>query len=158
MTETTQRRWLLPALLLSVAINIAFVGYLVGRQSAPVLAGPVGNPLVVSGAVGRFVRDLPPERREELKPLVREHLRALRKGARGLRSAHHELQHALRVEPFDEEKTRMALGQLSRAIDPQASRQAEDTYVSLLRAMTPEERRAFAERRRPHHRLHRPTR
>lgn len=143
-------KWLTIALVTSVALNLALVGFLAGRLSlAPGLAVPPDPSL---GAF-RVLREFPESRREALRPLLREHLQAGRADLRRMRNAQERIQRALQAEPYDPTALDAALAEFRQALA--ASQQHGHEALSRLAAhMTPDERRqlltAMAHRPREH--------
>lgn len=130
-------RWLLIALIASVAANLGLAGFVTGRLSA---AGPVPAALDPSLGMFRVLRELPEPRRDALRPAFREHFRGLRSELREMRAAQQRINRTLTAEPFDAEALDAALAGFRNAL--LASQEANHRLlVGTARVMTAEERR-----------------
>ncbi len=144
-------RWLLVALIASLAVNLGLAGFVVGRLSMP---GPAPAALDPSLGMFRVLRALPEPRRESLGPAFREHFRGLRSELRSIRAAQGRINQALAAEPFDPDALSTALAGFRDAL--LASQRAN--HVLLVRtasAMTAEERQLLRDAMSRDHR-HRP--
>ncbi len=150
MTDTSgaassRPRWVYPALIASLAVNLLFVG---GFATAlwHRHGGPHGEP----GLLG-FTRELPGDRQR----VVREDIVAARQALQPLRNAIREAWAQTNVilteEPFDKDKYKASMDQLAEAetkFKAAISAMMADTASKL----TPEERRilqGWREKRRP---------
>lgn len=126
---------LIAALVVSLALNLALIGFAAGRIGA----GPGAHPIVASFGAARVLRQLPDARQDELRPLYREQMREIRPHIRELRQSQHHLAAALTAEPFDRDVLAAELAEFRTALlaSQTASHQA---LVELAHAMTPEER------------------
>ena len=150
MTEEStkpQRRWLVPALLVSLAINLLIVGIVVGFAISP--KGPKNTERVSGHArsiIGApFVRALPKEDRQALVKAIGAERGRLRENRAALRARFEALLIALRADPFDA----VAISQLlqdQRSVAIRRQRIGENLLVERLSAMSPDERAAYAER------------
>ena len=141
------RRWLLPVLFLSLALNLLVVGVFVGRLFAPMdsrkgerIAGPIRS------VVGEpFVRALTREdRRAMLAEFKREGPR-IRESREALRRQVQAFLAALRSDPFDPDEVRRLMQNQRQSA---RSRQAlgETLLLNRLQDMSGEERAAYADR------------
>lgn len=133
-------RWLLIA---SLALNLLVAGLLLGSLIFD--DGPGRGPRPVELALGPFARALDEEDRHAILESLRDRpdLRPMRGEER--EAAFADILAAVRAEPFDPARAGAALAaQSSRVEAVQAAVQAE--LLERLRAMTPEQRAAFAER------------
>ena len=145
-------KWLIAALVLSLAGNLALAGFVAGRISAP---PPVPAGLDPMLGMFRVLHALPEARREVLRPEVRAGFRGLRDELRRMRSAQHGINAALIAEPFDQEALAAALARFRAALlDSQ-----EHNHEALIRIagrMTTSERQllrdAMTRARPPQHR------
>ena len=134
--------WMRVTLVLSLAFNLLIVGIVAGALASGRAGGP---PRIVDLSLGPLTRALSDEDRAAIGEALRN-----REGFRPPRpvqrmAAARDLKQALIAEPFDR-------AELARLLDAQRSRAAEvfeagqDALLDQLEAMTPEERRAFADR------------
>lgn len=146
-------KWLIVALVASIAVNLGLGGFLIGRMTMP---WPVPATLDPSLGMFRVLRELPEPRREALRPLVHEHFRSLRGDLRRMRVAQQRINAALDTQPFDAEALADALTGFRQAL--MDSQQANHrVLVRIAGDMTPEERALLHEAMsRPHG--HRPIR
>ena len=133
-------KWVTVVLCISIAANLVLGGFVLGQGmkrppqfgSDPVRAFP------------RWMRQLPSPRREELRPYVREHFRAMRPHLKGLHARHGALQEALRAEPYDHEALNAALATLRRDLEHMHA-QGNAAFADFVAALSAEERRALAD-------------
>jgi uncharacterized membrane protein len=147
-------RWLLVALVVSLALNLVIVGSVAGamwRFRKP----PQWASAVTPNLLG-YASTLPAQRRKQLWDTTLEERRHIRPFRREARTAREETIKALIAEPF--EKQRFLAAQARQAEAENRARQAvQDLYVKIADGLTPEERRAFPrwreDRRHPGHNL-----
>ena len=125
------------ALILSVAVNLALAGFIMGRTGLRGFAEMAPDPSL--GAF-RVLRELPESRRDALRPMMRDHFREVRPDLRRLRAAQEDIGRALAAEPYAPEALAEAL---SRFRDALLASQAHShqALMALAAQMTPEERR-----------------
>lgn len=135
------RKWLVMGLVISVAVNLVLAGFVAGDHMS---RGPVPGMLDPSLSMFRVLRQLPDERREEIRPVVREHFRSMRGDLHRIRQAQRGINEALEQEPFDPKVLNDALADFRAALlDGQ-----QENHLVLVRvatAMTAEERQALQE-------------
>lgn len=145
-TEGKQkRRWVLPLLFLSLAMNLLVVGVVIGWLISP--GGPKRSDFgSARGLVGEpFLRALPEEqRRAMLRDAMREAPR-IRESRENLRARFDAFLGALRAEPFDTDLVADLLDQ-QRSVAQRRQDIGEGLLLERLAAMTPAERRAYADR------------
>ena len=135
------RRWLWVALIVSLALNLLFIGVTVG---AFLMGGPWGPPRhrVMAAAMNEVVRSMPDERRKAARKLldrIRPEIRSLR---RQVRKARRATVMAFRSDPFDEAAFKQAAGELEKAeMNLRVAKTA--IAVQLGEHLTAEERRQF---------------
>lgn len=142
-------RWVLVALVTSLALNLLIVGSVAGAvwrfRKPPVWAGAVTPNLL------GYASTLPPQRRKELWDATAEERRRVRPYRREVRAARDETVKALVAEPF--ERQRFLAAQVRQAeVEGSAREAVRNLYVKIAEKLTPEERRAFPrwrEHRRP---------
>ena len=143
-------RWLLTALLVSLAINLVVGGYLgaaVWRARTP---PPVEANSVIPNLLG-YASTLPSQRFKELWHITSEQRGQMRPFRRAVRTAREETIKALVAEPFDRERFADAQARQAEA-ENRARAAVQDLYVKIADGLTPEERHAFPrwrEHRRP---------
>jgi uncharacterized membrane protein len=129
-------RWLTAVLVVSLAGNLALAGFISGRLSGH---GPAPAAMDPSLGLFRMLRELPDERREQLRPTVREHFRSMRGDLRDLRGAQRRINNALTAEPFEADALTAALDDFRRALlDNQRENHA--MLVRVASTMSAEER------------------
>lgn len=129
-------KWLLGTLIVSVAVNLALIGFVAGKLTMP---GPAPATLDPSIALFRVLRELPEGRQEELRPVIRKRFRGLRRDIRDMRAAQRRINEVLVSEPFDAQALDSALDAFRSAL--LASQR--DNHAMLVRVadgMTAEER------------------
>lgn len=112
------RRWLLPALVASLSLNLLVAGFVLGQAGGPGRHRPgFGGPPMngPAGPIGKFVGDLPSDRRNTLKGLVDEQRKVQADLSPAVRIARRELADALRATPFERAKLETALQKLAGA-------------------------------------------
>jgi uncharacterized membrane protein len=147
-------RWMLAALLVSLALNLIIVGSVAGavwRFRTP----PTWASAVTPNLLG-YASTLPNERRKQLWDQTAEERGHIRPFRREVRAARGETIKALIAEPFD--KQHFITAQARQAEAENRARQAvQDLYIKIADSLTPEERRAFPRwrehRRHPTHNL-----
>ena len=145
MTETEKkpRRWLLPLLFTSLALNLLIVGIVAGwmashggdrRPDFGAARGLVGEP---------FLRALPDEQRRELMRDVTREAPRIRESRESLRARFEAFLTALRAEPFDAEVV-AGLMREQRAVALGRQDIGERLLLERLEAMSPEQREDYA--------------
>lgn len=159
-----RRNLLTICLVISVAINLALAGYLVGARMH---AAPVLDP---TRSFKHWTQTLPEERRRELRKLQREQRREGRGALRELLQHNDSMRSAIAAQPFSEEQLRSALADL-RTHASAAQTRSHEAFIELVAELTPDERQQLARdlgnprelrrlrglhRQRPHGPLHPP--
>ena len=140
MFAMTKTRWLALALIVSLALNLALVGFLVGASGGPPWRAATFDP---TAGLGRLMRFLPDERRTavfgdtDLRRDIRQSLRTMRR-------AQHGIEEALAAEPFDAERLAEALEDF-RAQFAGNQERSHAAFVSIMEKLTVEERQRFVE-------------
>jgi uncharacterized membrane protein len=141
-TEPARRapRWLVAALVASLALNLIIVGSVAGamwRFRKP----PPWASAVTPNLLG-YASTLSADRRKRLWEDTAEERRHIRPFRREVRLAREETIKALTAEPFD--KQRFTAAQARQADAENRARQAvQALYVKIADNLTPEERHAF---------------
>lgn len=151
----TKRTWGVVALLASLAVNVALIGFVLGATVRPTLAPRAHfNPTV---GIGELLRHLPQERRAQVLAGVSENgkpwRRRIRASARDMRQAQRALHQALVAETLDEAALTTALGNFREHFATNQER-SHAAFVAIASQLTPSERREFVasikeDRRRP---------
>lgn len=131
-------RWLTVGLIVSIAVNLLFVGIAIGRSSDPAWSRNVDP----SFGFSQILRTLPEERRREI---VRDvNLRAARPPVRDMRRAQREANAAMVAEPFDAEGLEDALAEL-RELMAEGQQKSHIALVSIMTRLTDAERQLVLE-------------
>ena len=141
------RRWVMPVLFLSLALNLLVVGAIVGRSLAPDdhrkkdrIAGPIRS------IVGEpFVRALTREDRRAMLDEIKREGPRIKESREGLRQRVEALLVALRSQPFDAEEVQRLM-QDQRQIARGRQEFGEMLLLNRLQNMSAEERAAYADR------------
>lgn len=142
--EKAKRRWLMPAFIASLTLNLLVAGVLVGWVLSP--EGPRRERFDTHGVIGEpFFRALPvKDRRALIGDILRDPER-FREGRDGLRQRFDAFLAALRADPFVPGDVKRLLAEQSEvAIGRQKI--GEDLLVQRLESMSGEERAAYADR------------
>lgn len=134
-------RWLLIALGVSLALNLALAGFLVGRAAGPPpFLRPSPANFDPAAGLGRLLRFLPEDRRSEVLDGIAR--RDIRKSLGSVRRTQRTLAEHLSQEPFDEQALAATLGRFREqfAASQAASHAA---FVAAAARMTPAERQRF---------------
>ena len=96
-------------LICSLALNLLFIGGLIGRS---IFGGPPGH---LPNHMGWILRNLSDEKRKELRPQLKERSGSLRTVRQEMRDARQRLSSAIMEEPLDEKALNLALKDLRSA-------------------------------------------
>ncbi|MBX3492509.1 MAG: periplasmic heavy metal sensor [Parvibaculum sp.] len=139
----TPRRWLGPALLGSMALNL----FLIALMAVPLVMGPPdgkrpGSP----GMSGMFhsLKDLPREDREAIRQAMRGHFPAIRPHLRDMGAARTALADALAADPYDEVAARAAFDTMDEAMREMTA-VTRDAMLAGFVKLTPEQRERMAQ-------------
>lgn len=144
---TPRRRWLVPLLIASLALNLLVAGAILGRSLSPEtqrgkdrVAGPIRS------VVGEpFVRALTREDRQALLADIRKEGPRIRENRESLRDRVEAFLTALRSEPFEPEVVRQLMEE-QRSVAQGRQELGEVLLLNRLGAMTAEQRSAYADR------------
>ena len=132
-TQTNNHKLLLIALISSLAINLLFIGAIVGR----VLNGPPAGPF--PNHLGWIVRDLDPAVRQTLAPELQAHAQKVRPVRQEMRLAQRAFHQALLADPLDDVALATALNDLEQTSSTyQALMHSE--MLNIFRKLNPDER------------------
>ncbi len=141
-----RRRWLVPALLVSLAMNLLIVGIVVGfaiSPKAPNSNRVGGNARSLIGAP--FVQALPQEDRQALFKAIGAERGRLRENREALRARFEALLGALQADPFEPEAVSELL-QEQRSVAIRRQRIGETLLIERLNEMSSAERAEYADR------------
>jgi uncharacterized membrane protein len=131
------RSWLVVSLIISLAINLLFIGVLAGKLASRPHSGPMPRHL------GWMLRDLDPSIRQQLRPQMQAHAEQVRPLRLSLRQAQRNLRSVLATDPLDEDGLAAALSQLQKASSGlQLSMHKE--MITLAKQLGPEQRTRIA--------------
>lgn len=137
----SSKRGLIVALIASLCINLALVGFLLGRASSFEFRRAI-NPM---SGVARIFRELPEVRREELRAHFRAHRQAMRPDLQGIRRAQTDLGEALLADPFDRAELESALDSFRDHLHA-SQISSNSAFVALVESLTSEERALLVRR------------
>ena len=130
-------KWLIGLFVLSVAVNLALIGFLVGRHSgAAAFVDPARE-------YPRWVRTLPDSRRDTLRPAIIQHIRSMRGNIRTLSGLNREVHKAIAADPFDASRLAAALQAVNRH-NNDMQHKSHQSLASFVGQLTSAERAAFA--------------
>lgn len=138
-----RRRWLVPLLIASVAVNLVIVGAAVSEQVWPDHDGRKSSHRSADLMPRSFFRALDDTRREELVEVFRARKTEWREERGALRDAAAALADALEREPFDAPQAQSAIADHA-ARSHQLVDLGAAVAADLIEALTPEERRDLA--------------
>ena len=131
-------RWWIIVLVISLGLNLALAGYIAGRFS------PAADWASLHRGLPHWAQTLPPERRDVLRPRLREYMRSMRGARRELRSTNQAVQAALTADPFEPQVLAAALQQL-REQQAATMREGHTAFVATISELSARERRQLAE-------------
>lgn len=139
-----KRRWLLPLLFVSLAVNLLIVGAVAGAMLSQNGPRGGGDQRALRGVVGEpFFRALPEEARRELvRDALSSHER-VRDSREALKKRLDAFLTALRDEQFDPAQVARLLGEQRQAAI-RRQQLGEELLLKRLVAMSPAERAAYA--------------
>ena len=128
-------KWLVIGLVVSLTLNLALAGFLIGRASGP----PPWHRSAFDPIAGlpRLMHFLPKERRREL--LEQQPRGQVRAALRDMRRAQRAMDQALAAEPFDAEALAAALARYREHFAAGQER-AHATFLAMASELTPQER------------------
>ncbi len=136
-----KNRWFGGSLVASALLNLVLIGFLAGTLSGPPRwTRSSFDPTV---GLGRLMRFLPEERREELR-VDRDARREIRTSLRDMRRAQRAIHQALIAEPFDRDELTTTLDMFRDHFVASQSR-SHAAFADIMAQLTPEERRRFVE-------------
>lgn len=130
-------RWIIGVIVASIALNLALIGFIVGKQASP------PPDFDVATAYPRWARTLPDARREELRPLVRQHLRTLRPRTAGMRQHTAAIADVIVKQPFDRAALERTLEQMRTELH-RTRALSHASFVEFVSQLSVEERQQMA--------------
>ncbi len=141
------RRWLGPAFLASVALNL----FLLGLLSVPFFMGPrhefamrVPGPGGGPGMFHSSFKDLPEEDRDAIRSTMLGHFSEIRPHLRAMQEARLGLADALEAEPYDESAVRAAFDAMDESMR-EVGAASRDAMMAGFAKLSPEQRHRVAE-------------
>ena len=145
-TKKKKNRVVIILLICSLALNLLFIGGLIGRS---VFGGPPGH---LPNHMGWMLRNLSDEKRKQLRPQLKERSGSLRTVRQEMRDARQRLSSAIMEEPLDEKALNLALKDL-RSASNKFQVVTHENMSSILKEMKLEDREKalkFLSRREKH--------
>ena len=153
-----KRRWLRPLLIVSLGLNLLFVGLVAGRiWNHGFERRAAAHSQVVTGAIEKLIEDIPEAKRLRARELLKRHRAAIGPLRGELREARNKVRDAALADPYNEEKLAEALGRL-RELRSGMHQSLHRTMMGLMKDLTLKERQklvkniraGFKNRRRGH--------
>lgn len=133
-----KRRWLWPLLIVSLALNLLFVGLMAGNWWRH--GGHGGRNKVFTGAIEKLMQDLPEAKRDHAATLLNRHREEVRPLRQQLRDARKTAKDAVLTEPYDAAKVEAALARF-REIRTSQHKSMHNMIMDLLKDLNLEERK-----------------
>ncbi|MEC9368120.1 MAG: periplasmic heavy metal sensor [Pseudomonadota bacterium] len=148
MTEATAkpaRRWVWPALIVSLALNLAVIGLAAGMFWKHPHGGPRGMKHErVAGGMEAFVDEMPAGRRDAARARIKQYRDETAVLSEKVQELRKQIREELVAENYDEAKLRATL-ELMRAARAELGRSMGEAALDLVRDLTPEQRKKFLE-------------
>jgi|TARA_B100001964_G_C14204740_1_gene587532 uncharacterized membrane protein len=129
-----KNRLIAMAFVLSVSLNLLFIGAIAGRH----MSGP--HPRDMAPPLGRVLRDLDEDTRNELQPRLEDHARIIAPLREEMNAARSEFRKLLSKKEIDEVALQKSLSRLHMASDDFQSTML-DQMVMILKDLEPEQRK-----------------
>lgn len=142
-TSSHRRRWLIPLVVASLAVNLVFVGAALSGRFLPHHGERGGLHRSADLMPRAFFAGLDRQRRDELATIFRTRKLEFREERRALRAAAAAFADALEREPYDAQPAQSAIAEHT-AKSHQLIDLAATVAGELTEALAPEERRALA--------------
>jgi uncharacterized membrane protein len=140
-TRTSSSRWLMPALVASLALNLVVVGAAGSLLWRGYREDPALGRRVIPSVIG-YSATLPADRRKDLIRLTKDERETVHPLRRAVVLARAEVNKALGAEPFDEARYRAAQERLEQA-DKLYREASFKLQIALSLHLTPEERLGY---------------
>ena len=137
---------ILAILVLSIALNLTIVGFVLGQRLGHSGFAGAGDPLRI---YPRWARSLPEQRREALLPMLKQQRQDARAQMRKIQGAHVAVQKAVADPNFDEQVLAASLAQLRSSLAT-SQETSHEGFVRFVKALSISERQELAQQlRRP---------
>ena len=150
-----KRRWVKPVLVVSLALNLLFVGLVTGafwKHGFGRWGGPRSK--IFAATVEQLITELPAEKRKTAEDVLARLRSNVLPRVHGHRQARKRIVETLKADPFSEEDFRNALANV-RAIRAEVNKGRHDLAVELVRELSVKERQRLVEIYRSKKREHR---
>jgi len=153
-----KRRWLWPLLIISLGLNLLFVGLVAGRIWTHNFGGHhAARNHILAGAVESVIKDLPEAKRQDASALLERYRASVEPLRKQIREARRAAKSAVLAEPYDAEKVAQALGRL-RDIKTGMHHSLHSMMMGIMKDLTLKQRQEMVNRIRAgfkhHHRGH----
>ena len=128
-------RWTKIALLISLTINLLFIGVVLGRIST---GAPLSRPFPAH--LGWVLRIVDPETRQSLEPQLREHARNLRPMRRQLMESQQAVNELLLQDPLDHDVLASSMDEL-RKFSSESQREMHMSLIAIMGQLDLEQRK-----------------
>ena len=143
-TSPRKRRWLMPLLFTSLAVNLLVAGIVVGWSVSDGRKDRLKGP--IRGVLGEpFVRALPDSARQAIRRDIEQERGRISESRAALRERVQAFLAALRSDPFEPQGV-MRLLEEQRQVGITRQEFGEELLIRRLTEMTPEERSGYADR------------
>lgn len=136
-----KRRWLWPLLVISLGLNLLFVGLVAGRMWLHG-GGKDSRYRVFTGAVEKLMKDLPQAKREHAGELLERHRTTVRQLRKQIREQRRVTKDAVLTEPYSEVKVSEAFARF-RELRTAQHQSMHTMMLDLLKGLTLKEREAL---------------
>lgn len=133
-----KRRWLWPLLVVSVGLNLLFVGLVAGRVWLHE-GGKERRHRIFTGAVEKLMQDLPEAKRQNAGALLERHRTTVRQIRKQIRKQRRVTKEAVLTEPYDELKVSQALARF-RVLRTEQHQSMHAMMLDLLKGLNLKER------------------
>lgn len=139
-----QRGWMRPALIVSLAFNLLFVGLVAGAFWKRHHDKWRPRHLVLELSVKEMMKELPAEKRAAGERVLEDISGMFPESWREIRTLRKEALDALTADPYVEERLAEAMAKL-REVHDSGRKARHDAVLAFIRGMTPQERQRFIE-------------
>ncbi len=136
-----KRRWLWPLLVVSLGLNLLFVGLVAGRMWLHG-GGKDRRHRIFTGAVEKLMKDLPQAKRQNAGELLERHRTTVRQIRKKIREQRRITKDAVLTEPYDETKVSEAFARF-RELRTGQHQSMHTMMLDLLKGLTLKEREAL---------------
>ncbi len=133
-----KRRWLWPLLIISLGLNLLFVGLVAGRMWMHG-GGSDGRHRIFTGAVEKLMKDLPETKQQHAGELLKRHRTTVRELRKQIREHRRATKDAVLTEPYDEARVAKAFARF-RELRTGQHQSMHTMMLGLLKGLTLKER------------------